>query len=125
MKLFFDENFPPYLPEALRLFGFDAIHALEEHEAGTTDVELFAELGDKGWIWVSHDKGAKRKPHERRALIAAGLGAFIFTGRSKRTAVQMMIFVLSHIDEMIDLATRVRKPFIYGLSDRGKFERLG
>jgi len=125
LRLFFDENFPPYLPEALRLFGFDAGHVLEDHDPGTNDVDLFEELGRQGWIWISHDKGAKRKPHERRALMAAGVGAFIFTGRSKRTAVQMMIFVLSYIDEMLELAERTRKAFIYGLSDRGRFERLG
>ena len=125
MTLFFDENFPQYLPEALRLFRYNARHVLDNHSPGVDDTTLFAELGQRGWIWVSHDKGVKRKPHERRAMMDAGIGAFIFTGRVRRSPPQMMIFVLEHIDEMLDLAQRTKLPFIFGISDRGKFEVLG
>lgn len=124
MTLCFDENFPPYLPEALRLFKYDAWHVLEHFKSGTSDVDVFAALGAKNWFWVSHDKGVKRKPHERRAMEAAGIGAFIFTGRARRNAPGMMIFVLQHIDEILEYCNRTARPFVIGISDRAKFERL-
>jgi len=124
LTLLFDENFPPYLPEALRLFGYDAKHVLDDHSKGIEDTALFAEIGLNGWTWISHDKGIRRKPHERRAMQDAGIGAFIITGRSHRSARQMMIFIMQHIEELLRLDENTTRPFVIGLSDRGKFEVL-
>ena len=124
MTLYFDENFPQYLTEALRLFKYDVTHVLDDHDPGTDDTELFAALGKSGGIWISHDQGVKRKPHERKAMIDAGIGAFIFTGRAKRNPRQMMVFVMQHIEDILLLASKTKLPFIYGLSDRGKFDRF-
>ncbi len=124
MTLLFDENFPQYLPEALRLFGIEAEHTLDRLPASTSDVEVFTFLRAKGWAWVTHDKGVKRKKHERAAILEAGVGAFVLTGSVRRSAVEILRFILDVLDEMQDYAQRTSPPFIYGISDRGKFERL-
>lgn len=124
MTFCFDENFPEYLTEAIRLFGYNVEHVVPHFGKGTDDTLLFPELARRGWDWVSHDKGVTRKPHERAAMRGAGIGAFILTGRAQRSPQQMMIFVLQHIDEMVRLAERTHRPFIYGLSDRPKIQRL-
>jgi predicted nuclease of predicted toxin-antitoxin system len=124
LTLLFDENFPPELPEALRLFGVSAVHTLDRLPAGTEDLTVFAFLREHGWYWVTHDKGVKRKKHEQEAVIREGVGVFYLTGRVQRSDIQMLRFVLEHLDDMHHVIARVRPPFIYGISDRGKFERL-
>jgi hypothetical protein len=124
LTLLFDESFPHYLPEALRLFGIAAEHTLDQLPPSTPDVEMFAFLRDKAWAWVTHEPDVKRKKHERAAILEAGVGAFVLTGSVKRSAIEMLRFVLDVLDEMQEHARRTPPPFIYGVSDRGKFERL-
>ena len=124
MTLYFDENFPKQIVAALCLFDYDAKHVLDEFDPGTDDTEMFPAIAASEGLWISHDKGVKRKPHEQRALVEAGLGAFIFTGRTSRTPREMLIFVFRHVDEILKTASHRTPPYVYGLSDRGKLERL-
>jgi PIN like domain len=122
--LLFDENFPQSIPRALREFDYAAQHTLEHLAKGTPDEAVFKFLRERGWFWVSHDRRVKRNPHQRAALLTADIGAFILTGSVQRTAREMMTFMLECIDEIILRAARVNRPFIIGVSDRLKFDRL-
>jgi hypothetical protein len=122
--LLFDENIPQSVPRALREFDYSAQHALEHLPQGTADEAVFVFLHERGWFWVSHDKRVKRNPQQRAALLAADVGAFILTGSVQRTAKEMMAFMLGSIDEMMAQAVRLHRPFIVGVTDRGKFNRL-
>jgi predicted nuclease of predicted toxin-antitoxin system len=124
LTLLFDENFPPYLPKALRLFGVEAQHCKEQGLEGEDDTVIFQFLRQRGWIWVTHDKGVKRKKHEREAFIQAGIGAFVYTGSVQRSAKEMMVFTLQIVDELESIILSTRPPFVYAITDRKKFERL-
>jgi hypothetical protein len=67
-----------------------------------------------------------RRPAQRRAIVDAGLGVFVFTGRAlaQRSFREIASFVLSVADEMIARAGSTRRAFIWGISDRRVFERL-
>lgn len=101
-----------YAPD---LFGKDA-----------SDERIFAGLKGRSCFFVTLDARITRHPAQRRAMIESGIGAFVFTGRSlaQRTFRQIAAFVLSVADEMIEKARATESPFIWGISDRGRFERL-
>jgi len=120
----FDENFPPAIPTALRLFAFDTVHTLDQLARGTPDEEIFAFLAARGWYWVSHDRRVVRNPHQRAALITAGIGAFILIGRVHRTTEQMMAFMVTAMGDLVRCTTTIKRPFVIGITDRRKLERL-
>jgi hypothetical protein len=76
------------------------------------------------WFLVTQDKKIKRKKHELQALRRAGIGAFIFTGRAERDLDSMMMLVLKNFGEIQRLAAETARPFIFGISDKGSFDRL-
>ncbi|MGQ0715046.1 MAG: DUF5615 family PIN-like protein [Gemmatimonadaceae bacterium] len=126
MILFFDENIPPKVAAALQALGScEARHLVDHLPRGTPDETVFQFLAEKGWFLVTQDYRIKRNPHQRRVLLQAGLGAFILTGRGHRSVEEMMIFVLECLPEIRVYAEETRKPFIYGISDKRKFEKLG
>jgi hypothetical protein len=57
-------------------------------------------------------------------LITAGIGAFILTGRVHRTTEQMMAFMVTAMADLVRSATTIKRPFVIGITDRRKLERL-
>jgi predicted nuclease of predicted toxin-antitoxin system len=124
--LFFDENVPPKVAASLQALGTcEARHLVDYLPRGTPDEQVFQFLAEREWFLVTQDYRIKRNPHQRQALLQARVGAFIFTGRSDRSKEEMMIFILECLPTMSELAANTRRPFIIGISDRRKFERLG
>ena len=122
--LFFDENVSDRVVRALRALGHDVVHLLDEFERGTPDVQFLPAIGDKGWFLVTQDKRIRSRPHERRALLNAGVGAFVFTGRAEKSTDEQAILILKHLPRIKGLAAKTERPFIFGISDRGNFDRL-
>jgi len=120
----FDENFPPAIPLALRAFEFDTHHSLDHLPRGAADEVVFAFLAKNGWYWMSHDRRVVRNPHQRAAMVEAGIGAFILTGRVQRSATEMMAFVVSCMNTIVAHTTKVTRPFVIGISDRRVYDRL-
>ena len=81
-------------------------------------------LATRAGFLVTQDKRIRSRPHERRALLGAGVGAFVFTGRAERSTDELAILILKHLQRIKELAAKTKRPFIFGISDRGKFERL-
>lgn len=125
MILFFDENIPPKVAASLQALGTcEARHLIDHLPRGTPDEQVFQLLAERGWFLVTQDYRIRRNPHQRQALIQAGIGAFILTGRSDRSKEEMMIFILECLPTMAEIVASTERPFIFGISDRRKFERL-
>ena len=124
MTFLFDENISQLVVDALKALGKPVAYLTDILPRGTDDITLFSRLAELGWFLVTQDKKIKRKKHELEALRRAGLGAFIFTGRAERDIDSMMMLVLKSFNEMQTLATETKRPFIFGISDRGSIDRL-
>ena len=124
MTFLFDENIPPGIVVGLRALNHDVAHVYEHGLRSTPDPEIFAFVAARGWVLVTRDKKIRKKPHERAAYRATGVGVFIYTGSSERTLDEQMMHVLRTIPEMEQLAARERPPYVYGASDQGKIDRL-
>lgn len=99
-------------------------HLSEILPQNTPDVDLFSELSARSWFLVTQDEKITRKPHERQAMVNAGIGAFIYTGKAVKSNVEMMQLVLKSLSEMLKTAARTRRPFVFGITDQAKFRRL-
>ena len=124
MTFLFDENISQLVVDALKALGKPVAYLTDILPRGTDDITLFSRLAELGWFLVTQDKKIRRKKHELEALRRAGLGAFIFTGRAERDVDSMMMLVLKSFNEMQTLATETKRPFIFGISDRGSIDRL-
>lgn len=124
MTLFFDENIPQGIAVALRALNHDVTHVYDEGLKSAQDPEIFSYVGSRGWVLVTRDKKIRKRPHERAAYRAAGIGVFIYMGSAERTLDEQMGLVLRTIEDIEKTAGRERPPYVYGISDRGKLERL-
>lgn len=125
MIFLFDENMPPRVAAALQALGTcEARHVVDHLPRGTSDEEVFAFAAAQGWLLVTQDARIRRNPHQRAALLQAGIGAFILTGRGARSVEQMMIFLLERFPAIHEAATATIPPYIWGVPDRGRLERL-
>jgi len=124
-----DANFPPQLARALQNLDQEDCqyrHSPAEFGPDAADEVIFAEIKERGWFLVTLDAKMSRHPAQRRAILDAGLGVFVFTGRAlpQQSFRQIAAFVLSVADEMLERAGFTDRPFIWGISDKRVFERL-
>ncbi|MET0843354.1 MAG: hypothetical protein ABWY23_05860 [Mycetocola sp.] len=76
MRLYLDENLPPFLVEPLSLVyaGHEFRSYRDEELAGDEDIPLFAELKRRGFdAIITRDRNQMRNPEERDAIGRAGL----------------------------------------------------
>ena len=130
MIFLLDATFPPKLARALQDLterrDCEFRHANDEFGEGAHDEVLIEAARQRDWFFVTMDERMTRNPAKRKALIEGHLGAFVFTGSSlpQRSFSKIAAFVLQVADEIVEHAARMRRPFIIGISDRGKFSRL-
>jgi hypothetical protein len=123
---FFDENMPAKVAAALQALGTcEARHLLDHLPRGTPDEDVFEFLAEKGWILITQDIHIRRRPHQREALMASGVGAFFLTGRRQRSVEQMMVFLLERLPEITYYADHHSPPYLVGVPDRGGLDELG
>lgn len=48
----------------------------------------------------------------------------MFTGRAEKSTDELAILILKHLPRIKELAAKTNRPFIFGISDRGKVDRL-
>jgi hypothetical protein len=120
----FDENVPPGAVAGLTQSGEPAKHCTECLPRGAKDEEIFTFLGDRQWYFVSADLKISRKPHQTAALLAAGIGAFFFTGRAQRDPLAWLQLVVRRWPDIRAYAAANRAPFLCGVPDRGVLRRL-
>lgn len=129
MIFLLDANFPPHLARALQALDQEDCqfrHSPEEFGPDASDEKIFQAIRDRGWLLITLDAKMARRPAQRRAILDAGLGVFVFTGTSlaQRSFREIASFVLSVADRILDKAGTTKRPFIWGISDRRVFDRL-
>ena len=123
LTFFLDENISRSIAQAMTALGHRFEHLLDHFPQGTPDVEFLPKIAEKGWLLVTQDKRIRRKPHERKALMNTGVGAFIFTGRAQKSTDEFTIDLLSRLTAMKELSDTPR-PFVFGIPNRGKIREL-
>jgi hypothetical protein len=128
LTFLFDATFPAKLGRALAVLSRDHsfIHVDDHLGQGATDEAVIAAASASGSFLVTLDQGITRNPAKREALLQGGVGTFVFTGSAIGTLgyYKIVAFVMSIAEEMFDSAQRTKRPFIYGISDRKKFDKL-
>ena len=123
LTFFVDENISRRIAQAMTALGHHFEHLLDHFPQGTPDVDFLPAIAAKGWILVTQDQRIQSKPHERKALMDAGVGAFIFTGRAQKSTEEFTIQLLTRLTEMIGLSETAR-PFVFGIPNRGEIRKL-
>ncbi|MEX2284407.1 MAG: DUF5615 family PIN-like protein [Gemmatimonadota bacterium] len=119
-----DENISHKIAKALSALGEAVRHVTDVLPRGTADEAIFEKLAEEDWFLITQDQYIRRRKHQREAMLQAGIGAFIFTGRAEKSLKEMTVAVLERFDEINELAIRTDRPFIFGIPDRGGIERL-
>ena len=125
MTFLIDENLSHRIAGALKALGKPVEHVTQILPQGTPDEVIFSEVSRRGWFLLTQDRKIMRRKHQREAMIQAGVGAFIFCGRTQRSVDEQMIMVLRRYDEIEGLAFRTPLPFIYTIPDRGRIQLCG
>lgn len=123
MTFVFDENVSPALVKVLLLLEYPVIHCTEFLPRGTADHVLFEEIASQGSFLVTQDQNMSRKKHQRAAMLALGLGVFIFTGKASRSNREFALLLQQSFPEIEHRAETTARPFVFGITDRRKFER--
>ncbi|MHB1072789.1 MAG: DUF5615 family PIN-like protein [Gemmatimonadaceae bacterium] len=118
-----DENISPAVAVALQTLDYPVRHCTEFLERGTKDEVLFLEVASRDYFLVTQDQNMSRKKHQRAAMVAQGLGVFIFTGKASKNNRELALLLQQAFDEMQSKAQHVARPFIFGISDRRHFDR--
>lgn len=129
MKFVLDATFSPQLATALEALSQDDAHfeyAPTLFGSAASDEVIYQGVRDRDACLITLDIAMTRKPQQRAAMQEAGIGVFVFTGRTlaQRSFREIAAAVLAITDEIVARAGSTRRPFVWGISDRKKFERL-
>ena len=125
MTFLIDENLSHRIAGALKALGKPVEHVTQILPKGTPDEVIFNEVSRRGWFLLTQDHKIMRRKHQREAMLQAGIGAFIFRGRTQRSVDEQTIMVLQRYEEIEGLAGRTPRPFRYTIPDRGRIQRAG
>lgn len=109
------------VPTALRDAGFKIeVHA-DHFASDAPDVQWLELCGKNDWVVLSHDKGIKKNPLERDAIMRAGLAAFFLT-RGDKTGAEDAQAIIKARKRIANLLGSQRRPFIARILPDGKVE---
>jgi PIN domain-containing protein len=76
------------VPDALRAAGADVEVHKTHFEPNAPDSDILRFVGARRWVFLSKDRNIRWHPAEHKALVEAGVAAFILTaGRAKGVAI--------------------------------------
>ena len=76
--IYLDESLSQhYLAAELRAAAVTVYARADKFQAGVTDPVWLTEAGNQGWIVLTKDKAIRHRPNEHRALVNAGVRAFV------------------------------------------------
>lgn len=87
----------------------------------TPDEEWLTRAGQMGWIVLTKDKFIRKRPLERKALLAAYVRAFVFTG-GNMSGVEMAESLVAAIPRMLRIIATTPPPFIARVTGSGTVE---
>jgi hypothetical protein len=109
------------VPTALSAAGLNVeVHA-DHFQGEAPDIEWLNLCGQNGWVALSHDKGIKKNPLEREAVIHAGIAAFFLT-RGDRTGKEDAGIIIKATKRIANLLASQPQPFIARILLDGKVE---
>jgi predicted nuclease of predicted toxin-antitoxin system len=104
--------------QALRQAGAVVeVHA-DHFPSDARDEDWLQVVGSRGWIVLTKDERIRYRPNERRALLRAGVRAFILTGRNLTGEEMGEVFVAS-LRRMTKLVHQRRGAFIAAVTRAG------
>jgi hypothetical protein len=125
MKFFFDNDVSSKLARAMKcLEGEDSVvHLTERYAQDTPDEEWLEDDGKEEMVLISRDRMIRKRAGEFLALRRHKVGAFFLTGKGvgKWGEVRQVINAWENIK---DLATRTRTPYVYQVSRHSKITRI-
>lgn len=124
MRFLFDENLPLPAARALRDVGEAVSHVQLEDLRGLQDIALAALLRDGGWVFVTADTKIAKRVQERAALISAGVGAFVFSGKAQRTGAEWLALIFRRWSDIKRYAVSHGPPYLVQVPDRGALRQL-
>ena len=101
--------------EALERAGLHVEKHSAHFAAGAPDQEWLSRAGREEWFVLHKDVRIRRRALERNALIAAGVGAFVFVAGNMR-AEEMVQVLERHLAKMLKVARGEKRPFIAGIT---------
>ena len=124
LTFFLDESLDSAsVAAALRDAGASVERLTEHFPRGTPDETWLKHAGACGWIVLTRDKRIRYRQLERRALQAAKVRAFVFTGGNVTVKDTAGILVQA-LRRMSRIAQSDPGPFIYHLGVSGKPRRM-
>lgn len=124
MTFLFDENLPVPAARALKDLGEPVTHVQFEGLRGAKDTEIAAHLRTNGWTFVTADRKIRTRMQERSALLAAGIGTFVFSGKASRTGVEWLELIVRRWPDILRFASSNTPPYLVQVPDRGAIRRL-
>jgi hypothetical protein len=104
---------------ALLEAGVDAItHDSIFSEQDTPDEVWLTRAGNEGWVVLTKDKLIRKRPIERRALLAAGVRAFVFSG-GNLSGVEMAESIVRALSRILKIISNTPPPFIARITGSG------
>jgi predicted nuclease of predicted toxin-antitoxin system len=85
---------------------------------GTADEDWLARIGKKRWIVLTKDKNIRLRKHEHRALVRAGVKAFVLTSGNLTGAEMAEVFV-ANLARMQELARTTDHAFLAKVTKGG------
>jgi PIN like domain len=111
------------LAEGMREAGANIVTSFETGLAGSTDEKWLAAIGEKSWLALMRDQNIRRRSLERRALVAAGVGAFVCTA-AEATAGEVRAAVTALLQKMVNVAVSEPRPFIFTFGLAGRLRQI-
>lgn len=105
--------------DALRAAGLVVIGHADRFEHDTDDTEWLQVAGESGWVVLTKDANIRRNEIERRALIDAGVAAFMLA-RADLTGATMAKLWVESIPKLLRTLEAHAPPFIATLSASGQ-----
>jgi PIN domain-containing protein len=124
---FTDIDLGDIIPDALKQIGLTVERHKDHFEGPTRDPVWLAEVGKRGWVALTHDKGQRRRPDEIHAIMTSGLADFILIGKNHNVVADNLV---KSIRRVIAFRDKHEAPFIAKLclpdaSARDHAERSG
>ena len=122
--IFIDRSIPKSVATALKAVREDVIWLEDRFPPNTRDVVWLTEAGAERWLVITRDKRIRRRPGERAALMAAGVGCFILTQRRPQTRWVALKLLALTLDEMQRVFDRSAPPFFYAVYANGALRKV-
>jgi hypothetical protein len=130
MKVFFDENLPPTLADALSALQsrdheekIEVLHVADYFGQGTKDEEWIPKIAKMHGVIITLDQKISRRPSEWKLCKDYKIGIFFIAPPKGTQYWDLVQFLLKKWKEIKEKALTTERPFAYKITPR-KIEQL-